>query len=483
MDSGQNTAGPSSRPHPSDPDGGGPQTGQKRRAADHESPPPEGHNRPSATKKKRKTKKKPKVDQFHLKKDQIDETQRGTKNTCYLHGYLLLQIVRSDIPPPAVTQQSITAFERRWTPNFLSTLQATLRAAKGDNIGASQMAADLRRRAQKEAKAGSQIAKDILQVKETYLVHTYSILLASGLETWAPDVMGAPDTPYNQVHATVFFESFSMVATSFAYVALAPTLSSVNNPDFVKDVMCSFLYSYMRRKFKVEDNEPGKLAKNSEDDTRRKRRKRLMQKCLEYASKEEKFPDQVLALVKEECCNSDDESGTDDSGKQVYFVNKKTMQSASATAFVQKLDARRTKMEDGAKRRRGKGSNWGERTRIWRDAPSNSEFSLQRPTKVPLDYFSPSEFNDLPAKARFNYVKNGVALPLVQFLDNKDWKTMDKSSFMEKYGNQVLKQYDIPTEEEMTRAGNTGWDSDDAEEINLTLQGSQSDAEMAAASP
>ncbi|KAJ6506587.1 hypothetical protein C8R45DRAFT_816813, partial [Mycena sanguinolenta] len=242
-----------------------------------------------------------------------------------------------------------------------------------------------------------------------------------GLETWVPDALGPPDSLYNLAHETVYFESFRQVATSFAYIFLAPTMSGVDNPDFVRDVMRSFPFSYMRNKAKIERNEPGKLA----------------------------------------------------DGTHVYFVNKKSIRSASANAFIQKLDARRAKSEGGGRRR---GSNLAERKRIRRDQPSDSDFSLQRPTKVPVDYFAPDEFNDLPVKARFNYAKNGIALPLVQFLDNKDWKTMDKSSFMEKYGNQVLAQYSIPTQEEMDRAGNTGWDSE--EEINLQPEGPNSDDPM-----
>jgi hypothetical protein len=107
-----------------------------------------------------------------------------------------------------------------------------------------------------------------------------------------------------------------------------------------------------------------------------------------------------------------------------------------------------------------------ERTRIIPVDPLESDLSFQMPEKAPIDFFDPVEFNDLPAKTRFRYAQYGVALQLVQFHDNTNWKTMNKEAFMSKYGNDVLKLYNIPIEEEMNKEGNSGW-SDKDEPVHI----------------
>jgi hypothetical protein len=154
-------------------------------------------------------------------------------------------------------------------------LRQTLRIASTSDSGASKMVLQLRADAAKEAARGSKIAKDILEVKETHLLSAFSLVLAAGLEHWRPDLLGAPDSLYNQVHETVFLESFRKVAGNFSYVFLAPTVSGINNPTLIIDISRSFLFSYMRLKYRVEAKEPGKLAENRDNNNNSKRRGRV----------------------------------------------------------------------------------------------------------------------------------------------------------------------------------------------------------------
>jgi hypothetical protein len=67
------------------------------------------------------------------------------------------------------------------------------------------------------------------------------------------------------------------------------------------------------------------------------------------------------------------------------------------------------------------------------------------------------------------YVDTGVAFPLPQYYTNADadkWAKMPAKEFMEKYGNDVLAQYKVPTPEEIAAFGldderNKGDDADD----------------------
>ena len=190
---------------------------------------------------------------------------------------------------------------------------------------------------------------------------------------------------------------------------------------------------------------------------------------MEFAMSD-KLPDRVLSLLANSYCHSDDESDVDDEGNTIYRVNKKSIRSVAATTFVLQLDTRRAKHEARTKGRRR--FNFIDRKHVRDDDPPESDLSLQMPKKVPLDFFAPSEFNDFPMADRYRDTKYGIALPLPKHLNNTDWKTMDKTSFMEKYGNDVLKQYDIPTQAQMDRDGNNGWDSDEV------LQNLEEDEEM-----
>jgi hypothetical protein len=86
-----------------------------------------------------------------------------------------------------------------------------------------------------------------------------------------------------------------------------------------------------------------------------------------------------------------------------------------------------------------------------------SEITAQ-PLRVPLDWFDPIYWNTaLTLRQRADYVKNGavIALPPEEFCQTleqcDEWKGIPEREFMEKYGNVVLAQYHIPTDEELRR--------------------------------
>lgn len=101
------------------------------------------------------------------------------------------------------------------------------------------------------------------------------------------------------------------------------------------------------------------------------------------------------------------------------------------------------------------------------------------PADVPIDYFTPEFFNALTLKERARYVNTGVAFPLADFAFDEahvEWKTMGKKDFMEKYGDDVLAQYDVPTQEEMDTIPDS--DVDDDEEVEINLEDTDDEAEM-----
>lgn len=129
------------------------------------------------------------------------------------------------------------------------------------------------------------------------------------------------------------------------------------------------------------------------------------------------------------------------------------------------------------------GKHRTERERI--PAPADRDIPLlseRLPKNTPLDYFDPEFFNRLPASFRVKYRNAKIALPLPEDQKPADgqgssgyitaWKTMKYEAFMEKYGNKVQANYDIPTEEEVEVMKANGIDPDTGREL-----GSDSDSD------
>lgn len=129
-------------------------------------------------------------------------------------------------------------------------------------------------------------------------------------------------------------------------------------------------------------------------------------------------------------------------GKPVYFINQRPERSASAEKFIRVLDKEReaSAMQDSTKR-------WRERKRV---VPSNQKTSPFRalPEDMPIDYFEPNFYNRLQPRLRMRITNNTIALlPNVEesFRGTPDERLSD-TNFNNKYGDQVLKRYNIPSE-------------------------------------
>jgi hypothetical protein len=126
-------------------------------------------------------------------------------------------------------------------------------------------------------------------------------------------------------------------------------------------------------------------------------------------------------LLRDPLGHSDDKSGTEADGKLCYIVNKKPPWSVSATTFLRNVDKRRQKLKKTTKGRKE------EHKQIHVNAPDESDISFQIPKSAPIDWLAPDWYNDLLAKLRYRYSRNGVALLLVQHHNNTDYKTMISS--------------------------------------------------------
>jgi hypothetical protein len=99
---------------------------------------------------------------------------------------------------------------------------------------------------------------------------------------------------------------------------------------------------------------------------------------------------------------------------------------------------------------------------------------------VPINFFTPAFYNALTVKERARYADTGVAFPLEKYAfapEHAAWKKMGKAEFMTKYGNEVLKQYNIPSEEEIDELSDSE-DEDEAREEEINLVDTDSEIEV-----
>ena len=92
-----------------------------------------------------------------------------------------------------------------------------------------------------------------------------------------------------------------------------------------------------------------------------------------------------------------------------------------------------------------------EEPRVPHPQQQESRISARLPRSCALDWFDPEYFNDMDIEFRALYVDAPIALPLREYcgIPAPDWKNMPDDNFMEKYGNEVRAQYNLPTEEEL----------------------------------
>ncbi|KAJ7726299.1 hypothetical protein B0H14DRAFT_2641158 [Mycena olivaceomarginata] len=263
----------------------------------------------------------------------------------------------------------------------------------------------------------SQTAMDAARIGEHHLRTMFGALANAGLPSFTPDVFGNPESLYNIAHELVALHSFRIVATNYGYsVPYAVNLAIAKDDHLIQRFYRSFIYGYM----KIREDSPATNAHG----------------LLQNPS--------VAALVGNQESHSDDEELPDRTG---YRVHKKPRRDSAVTALFKVLDSRH---DDHMTRKRRKGS-WKPRTRQRGFSPTNLSCAL--PPDVPIDYFSPEFFNDLSAQERASYRNNGIALLTQEYCqtwaDIQQWRKLETTAFMTKYGAAKLALYDLPTPDEL----------------------------------
>jgi hypothetical protein len=200
-----------------------------------------------------------------------------------LHGYILVGLTEADIVPSSPTAATLAVFRHRWEPDFICKLKQRLHDTSSSDVGASQLVADLCKKVLEDAKKGNNTAKNILQVEDAFLTIIFSKLLAFRLEAWHPDLMSPVDS-----YATRPTKwSTSPVSVPLLHLGgvffLVPSMSGIKNNQLIFDIYCSFTFSYMKHKVKVEMRSLGKLLEDKDNNNSSRHQKRVFPIYLIFA--------------------------------------------------------------------------------------------------------------------------------------------------------------------------------------------------------
>ncbi|KAJ6450953.1 hypothetical protein C8R47DRAFT_1170681 [Mycena vitilis] len=378
-------------------------------------------------------------------------------------------LTQADVLPSAVEKRK--HYDRRF--DNVDDYREHMRTLVNESRTAVSAAKDLATTLIRDAKAiSSLIANDVARIPENHLATVFTMILKAGLQGFCPDLEGPVQSTYNQLHRHLAVSGFQFLASSWALCALEVNVNVAANTELLCDIYDHFTYGTLAQKTRMERRRPGSLSQSLTHGAEFKARARLRDVRFKAASRLElRKPVQRMACVQE--AHSDDEHS---SGR----VREKPGRNPVVGKFF------RTELDPAAEAYRKRNAKSGQRepkARI-RGNPllPASDIGVILPPDVPVDFFTPEFFNALTLKERARYVKTGVAFPLKDFVFDEahdDWKTMGKKEFMEKYGDDVLDQYDLPSAEEIDALPDSDAEDEEEEEINLEdTEDEEDDEEM-----
>ncbi|KAL1692494.1 hypothetical protein GGG16DRAFT_32090, partial [Schizophyllum commune] len=352
--------------------------------------------------------------ELHITKAERHEDAASTMLAFQTHLRMIGELYDQDDLPPAVSEemrnsykdQYDSAAKARRTVKSLAAGRAPQADSALERVQAIRETLEAKR-IKPDTLKDAKIVSRILDIDIFGMQVAFGRLASFGLLKWLPDIGPGcdPNSQYNAYYEAIAIESFQQAARVGAYVAFGINEEYINKTSFLRGEYRSYVFSYLKQKAASERPRTALL-------------------------KAQGFPDRTLALSKETAAHSDDEMEFEDiivdgvaQKNPVYRIREKVGRSGKVTDLFRML------------------------TRI--------------PTRVPIDYFSPEYWNEsmtLRQRVEFLGQRGGrarVALPKAEFCktwaDCEKWTNLTEDTFMREYGDAVLKDYSIPTDEQIAR--------------------------------
>ncbi|KAE9407724.1 hypothetical protein BT96DRAFT_986368 [Gymnopus androsaceus JB14] len=396
-------------------------------------------------------------DPFHIKKTQLstkeDPTLVNFKMAVEVHIHVMTGLYKADALPVSPTPQEIEAVEKKFKKSRdpYREIDQNMDKVNPKDKEVRKSLQQLRYEC-KEIRGGTYAAK--IALIPDHSVHVIlGMVKESGLAEWRPDILGVPDSFYNQLHKQAFMKCFEATVLNGGYRHLEVTFKHLDNIHLLGKLLNNYLFSFWRNLVKREAKEQGSVLRAIAKNKVYKRRE-IVRRGWNL---------RIQYLIAEPACHSEEEDAPD--GKSFHVLSM-PCRSSKATKFIQVLDGEveefisLTKKYNAYKRYPRK------------PHPTNKTTQLNRlpSPSVALDWHDPEQFNRLPAFICAKYIKSRIALPLEPTMNHKeDWQSlkMSEEEFMKEYGNDVRALYHFPTEEQIEAMKNgVVPDSDSSDEGN-----------------
>ncbi|KAJ7159114.1 hypothetical protein C8R43DRAFT_948456 [Mycena crocata] len=367
-------------------------------------------------------------------------------------------LTQNNILPSAI--EARTHYDKRFDP--VDNYRLHMRRLMDESRTAVKEALDRATKLIKDAKTlTGPIANDIARIPADHLATVFTMVSKAGLQGFIPDVEGPVQSHYNQLHRHLAVSAFQFLTSSFALYGLNVNNNIAQNHELLTDMFNNFVYGTLAQNTRRERRNPGSLSQSLINSVAYKARTRLgLTQFTTAKTLNLRKPVLRMAFVKES--HSDDEHTP-----QGHRVRDKPGRSPVAGKFfVSEIDV---KTAEYRKRNPVRGQKKPEPRN--RESPllEVSEISLGLPPDVPIDFFTPTFYNSLTVKERASISARKVYLNMQ---NGRLWV------FIQRYGNKVLKQYNLPSEEELAALSDSDADDKDEEYEEINLADTDSEMEV-----
>ncbi|KLO10371.1 hypothetical protein SCHPADRAFT_942888 [Schizopora paradoxa] len=411
----------------------------------------------------------------HVKTKDWPDGCRSTKTSMDHHNRYLCGTFSQVAVPVRARPHHIAKFEERFnsTLSFNNTIQAAfvnygsyMSKARELMLGANIKLMDALDR-------GSTIAFNLTMLGEDHRLFMFEVVAAMGLEEFAPDITSSHDSLYNLAHERIATFTFRTIAAQGGYAFLGCVIPFTTDAGLMSRMYRNFVFSRLRDLILRETRAPGSLVLSTMVTEAWRRCKGLAEKRDKYITSEVfyrhtncmvKFPDSVSDDGQEDGEVEEETGQVASSSTAVikrntpgaYIIHEKEGRNPKVTDFVRAVDIARKAVDRRApNRRKGKIQERLREDKVGGPAPRSHWATL--PLGVPLDYFTPAYYNSLTMRERHELDKHAVykvGLPARGLCSPdkwKDWRKLPYDTFMQLHGDAILKDYDIPTAEDIQR--------------------------------
>ncbi|PPQ74620.1 hypothetical protein CVT26_007464 [Gymnopilus dilepis] len=414
--------------------------------------PSTGLTAPTTARRMRATERRP--SDWHISRKDVPSAARKTKEALEVHIRALWCLPDQNAVPPQVSAEDRNTYAARFTSeaNIRTSVQDSL-----NNSGEFMLAAEERFESLLSTLSeSSKISANIRRIPKPLLLLAFRSIAFFGLLRWAPDVLSKdPESLYNLLHEHIALKTFEQIAGAYGYSHIGTNLTVIRDYALMRKFYRNFVFSYLQGIAKKEAKMPGAVELSHERENAVKRRNELAGKR-DNKFVAEAFHADFIWSVKEPEGHSDDECVeiTNASGEKefVYEIAEVEGRSTKYTTFYHDVIDPRTRIEQ---RRRGQHKKQFRRRVVPEEARPSRFEGEPLPKKVFIDYFEPDFWNNFSIEDKARYIENGIYIGMPpanlckRWQDVVEWKGLNRDQMKERYGDEVLREYTIPTVDEL----------------------------------